>query len=44
MYLQQYIYLIEKTWENRELLQQQEAKDAIHAVVEALDKGRLRVA
>lgn len=44
MYVQQYRDLIEKTWENRELLQQQEVKDAIHAVVEALDKGRVRVA
>jgi 2,3,4,5-tetrahydropyridine-2-carboxylate N-succinyltransferase len=44
MYVLQYRDLIEKTWENRELLQQREVKDAIHAVIEALDKGRLRVA
>lgn len=44
MYVQQYRDLIEKTWENRELLQQPEVIDAIHAIIEALDKGRLRVA
>jgi 2,3,4,5-tetrahydropyridine-2-carboxylate N-succinyltransferase len=44
MYVQQYRDLIEKTWENRELLQQPEVIDAIHAIIEELDKGRLRVA
>lgn len=44
MYVQQYRDLVEKTWDNRELLQQPEVIDAIHAVVEALDKGHLRVA
>ncbi len=44
MYVLQYRELIEKTWDNREMLQQEEVKDAIHAVIEALDKGRLRVA
>jgi 2,3,4,5-tetrahydropyridine-2-carboxylate N-succinyltransferase len=36
--------LIEKAWENRELLQQKETVQAIEAVIEQLDKGSLRVA
>ena len=40
----QYKDLIESTWENRELLKEQSTKDAIAAIIEALDKGKLRVA
>jgi len=36
--------LIEKTWEDRSLLQSPEVQDAIRSVVEKLDKGELRVA
>ena len=36
--------LIEKAWENRELLKDQDTIAAINGVVEALDKGQLRVA
>jgi len=36
--------LIEKTWEDRSLLQSTESQQAIRAVVEKLDKGELRVA
>ncbi|MEL6143161.1 MAG: 2,3,4,5-tetrahydropyridine-2,6-dicarboxylate N-succinyltransferase, partial [Bacteroidota bacterium] len=36
--------LIEAAWENRDLLKEDVTQDAIHAVVEELDKGRLRVA
>jgi 2,3,4,5-tetrahydropyridine-2-carboxylate N-succinyltransferase len=35
---------IEQAWENRELLQDPETIEAIKAVIEELDKGRLRVA
>ncbi len=35
---------IEKTWEDRELLNSEESKEAILSVIEHLDKGRLRVA
>lgn len=36
--------IIEAAWENRELLQEQETIQAIHHVIEEIDKGRLRVA
>jgi len=36
--------LIENAWANRELLQQEETRTAIHTIIEELDKGRLRVA
>lgn len=36
--------LIEKTWEDRSLLQSLESQEAIRSVVEKLDKGKLRVA
>jgi 2,3,4,5-tetrahydropyridine-2-carboxylate N-succinyltransferase len=36
--------LIEKTWEDRSLLQSAESQQAIREVVEKLDKGELRVA
>ena len=36
--------IIEKAWDNRELLKEQETITAINAVIEELDKGRLRVA
>lgn len=35
---------IEKAWENRELLKQEETQAHIRSVIEALDKGQLRVA
>jgi len=36
--------IIEFAWENREALQESEAKEAVRAVIEKLDKGELRVA
>ncbi|MBW3126982.1 2,3,4,5-tetrahydropyridine-2,6-dicarboxylate N-succinyltransferase [Hymenobacter profundi] len=36
--------IIEAAWADRSLLQQAATTDAIHAVIEELDKGRLRVA
>ena len=36
--------LIENAWENRDLLRDEETRQAIRDVIEALDKGRLRVA
>jgi 2,3,4,5-tetrahydropyridine-2,6-dicarboxylate N-succinyltransferase len=36
--------LIEKTWDDRSLLQTPDSQDAIRSVVEKLDKGELRVA
>jgi 2,3,4,5-tetrahydropyridine-2-carboxylate N-succinyltransferase len=36
--------IIEKTWENRELLNQVENQQAIRDVIELIDKGQLRVA
>jgi 2,3,4,5-tetrahydropyridine-2-carboxylate N-succinyltransferase len=36
--------IIERAWENRELLKEQETQVAIRAVIEHLDKGTLRVA
>jgi 2,3,4,5-tetrahydropyridine-2-carboxylate N-succinyltransferase len=36
--------LIESAWLDRSLLQQREYADAVHAVLEEVDKGRLRVA
>ena len=35
---------IEKAWQNRELTQQTDVQDSIRAVIEDVDKGRLRVA
>jgi 2,3,4,5-tetrahydropyridine-2-carboxylate N-succinyltransferase len=35
---------IEQVWQNREMLSQQATQDAIKAVIEEVDKGRLRVA
>ena len=35
---------IEKAWENRELLKQQDTQTAIREVIDQLDKGKLRVA
>ena len=35
---------IEQAWQNRELLSKTESQDAIRAVIEEVDKGRLRVA
>jgi len=36
--------IIETAWEDRSRLDENETKDAIHAVIEMLDKGRFRVA
>jgi 2,3,4,5-tetrahydropyridine-2-carboxylate N-succinyltransferase len=36
--------IIEQVWDNRELLKQEETRNAIHQVIEQLDKGSLRVA
>ncbi len=36
--------IIEQAWENRALLQEKKATDAIRAVIELLDSGKLRVA
>jgi 2,3,4,5-tetrahydropyridine-2-carboxylate N-succinyltransferase len=36
--------IIEAAWENRELLKEASTQEAINAVIEELDKGRLRVA
>src|SRR6266481_1480788 len=36
--------LIEKTWDNRELLKSTESQEAIREVIAQLDKGKLRVA
>ncbi|WP_187262316.1 2,3,4,5-tetrahydropyridine-2,6-dicarboxylate N-succinyltransferase [Pontibacter beigongshangensis] len=36
--------IIEKAWDDRSLLKENEAKEAIRAVIEELDKGRIRVA
>jgi 2,3,4,5-tetrahydropyridine-2-carboxylate N-succinyltransferase len=36
--------IIENTWENRDLLQQQEAQDAVKSVVALLNEGKIRVA
>lgn len=40
----QLIETIERAWEQRELLKQTDTKNAICAVIEALDKGKLRIA
>ena len=39
-----FIKIIERAWNQRELLQEKEVEDAINSVIEALDKGHLRVA
>ena len=36
--------LIEAAWQDRSLLQEKKTVNAIHEVIEALDKGQLRVA
>lgn len=36
--------IIEKTWDNRELLKDKSVQETIEAVIEELDKGRIRVA
>ncbi len=38
------ISIIEAAWNNRELLQEKQTRDAIASIIEELDKGRLRVA
>ncbi|MBX7206564.1 MAG: 2,3,4,5-tetrahydropyridine-2,6-dicarboxylate N-succinyltransferase [Bacteroidia bacterium] len=42
--MQNYKEIIEKTWDDRKLLQEAPVQQAIRAVIEELDKGRLRVA
>lgn len=44
MSLINYQIIIEKAWENRELLKDEETVNAIEAVIELLDKGHLRTA
>ncbi|MFM7619241.1 MAG: 2,3,4,5-tetrahydropyridine-2,6-dicarboxylate N-succinyltransferase [Bacteroidota bacterium] len=39
-----FIEIIEKTWENRELLKSAETQQTIREIIELLDKGKLRVA
>ncbi|HKO79114.1 MAG TPA: hypothetical protein VJU78_01905, partial [Chitinophagaceae bacterium] len=36
--------LIESAWSNRELLKEKQTREAVLAVIEELDRGRLRVA
>ena len=36
--------IVEQAWENRAMLEQEDVKAAIRAVVEAVDKGELRTA
>ncbi|MAW21656.1 MAG: 2,3,4,5-tetrahydropyridine-2,6-dicarboxylate N-succinyltransferase [Flavobacteriales bacterium] len=36
--------IIENAWENRELLKETETQDCIHAIIEEIDKGKLRTA
>jgi len=36
--------IIEEAWENRELLKETKTQETIHAVIEEIDKGRLRCA
>lgn len=36
--------IVERAWDNRELLRQDEAKNAVTEVVSLLDKGKIRVA
>ena len=40
----QWKQIIESTWENRTLLEEQATQDCIRAVIEEIDKGRLRTA
>ena len=42
--MQNYKEIIEKTWDDRKLLQESSVQQTIRAVIEELDKGRLRVA
>ena len=36
--------IIENAWQDRSLLQQKDTQEAVRAVLEELDKGRIRVA
>ena len=36
--------IIEKAWEDRELLKRSDTQEAVRSVIEELDKGRLRIA
>lgn len=42
--MEQFQQIIEQTWNDRTLLQKSENQEAIRAVIELLDKGKLRVA
>lgn len=42
--LQEAKTLIEKAWENKELLKSKDTKDAIRKIIELLDKGSVRAA
>jgi len=42
--IKEYQTIIEKAWENRELLKDAETQDTIRAIIDLLDKGQLRVA
>ncbi len=42
--IENYRKLIEQAWEDNSLLENQDTQDAIRAVIELMDKGRLRVA
>ena len=36
--------IIENAWENREMLKTSETQDCIHAIIQEIDKGKLRTA
>ena len=42
--MQRLIEIVEKAWEDRSLLNESSAQNAINEVIELLDKGHLRVA
>ena len=41
--IEQYKNLIDKAWDNRNLLENAETKNAVFDVLELIDKGKLRV-
>ena len=42
--IKQWQSIIEKAWQNRELLKETETQDCIHTIIEQIDKGKLRTA
>ena len=42
--MQDLIQIIESTWENRDLLKEQQNKEAVREVIALLDSGKIRVA